>query len=589
MNDPKSWLDPLLITRAIVNGVEVPESQPIEFVGDTASVQVVGGRTLITLGITPASRLNTELLSIIPTAAGQIRHTAEVLPNTGKGGGAWVAIADTTTADNGGTVRRPNASWIWKKQLQDGAMSVMDFGADGGGVVDDTAAIDATIAAVVALPKGGIAFFPEGTYKYTGTLTLTSGKVKLHGVRNSTRLKFVVTGPGLVVNCAGAKGPDLKDLIIEDGGSAMTYGLQSIAWGWASCDHVRVVSATTEGFHIAGTVCVTFESPCVSSNVENCTPRVAPMPPIGMHFTGSGLGSNTQDTINDPIMEGCIGDGIKCTYAEHCLIAGGTSEGNGGIGINLLAGAKGNIIEAVHLESNTGGNYQDAGNRNTIHRPPEDAFITSAAIQPLLVGEGVGGATPFATRLSRATNASLGLGATTDTDVEARAAIDKILTILKAANIIGENSAVGGHDWDMSSLTCDAWLVAQNATLTKQVGPGGAGIDQCLRIAYNGVNYPGASQPRTFLAGHRYRVQFKCRGDGTAGHLVNFMNAYGTALFVGVKDNDFDAVGNTCDVTFTCENGSGTSAKGTAAAPYFLGQLFGAGYVEIGPITITEV
>ena len=119
--------------------------------------------------LTSAARLNTELLAIVPTVVGQIYHTAEALPNTGKGGGAWVAIADTTTADNGGTIRRPSAAWVWKKQLQDGAMSVMDFGADGGGVVDDTAAILAceTAAALTGLTIA----FPAGTYLITGSAT----------------------------------------------------------------------------------------------------------------------------------------------------------------------------------------------------------------------------------------------------------------------------------------------------------------------------------------------------------------------------------------------------------------------------------
>lgn len=60
-------------------------------------------------------------------------------------------------------------------------LSVMDFGAVGDGVTDDTAAIQAAIDAVGSLASGGTVFFPDGSYKITATLTVPEDNVSLLG------------------------------------------------------------------------------------------------------------------------------------------------------------------------------------------------------------------------------------------------------------------------------------------------------------------------------------------------------------------------------------------------------------------------
>lgn len=68
--------------------------------------------------------------------------------------------------------------------------SVRDFGAVGDGIVDDTAAIQAAINAVI-IPTGGTLYFPNGTYKITAKLTVPfSGGWRIYGQsRNGTILK----------------------------------------------------------------------------------------------------------------------------------------------------------------------------------------------------------------------------------------------------------------------------------------------------------------------------------------------------------------------------------------------------------------
>lgn len=56
-----------------------------------------------------------------------------------------------------------------QQRIQDAKLTVLDFGAYGDGVHDDTLAIQAAIAA------GGVVFFPAGTYLVTATLFLPGG------------------------------------------------------------------------------------------------------------------------------------------------------------------------------------------------------------------------------------------------------------------------------------------------------------------------------------------------------------------------------------------------------------------------------
>jgi len=63
------------------------------------------------------------------------------------------------------------------------SVSVLDFGAVGNGVADDTAALQLALNAVVA--NGQELYFPAGTYKISTTLT-ASGTFRMRGVPSST-------------------------------------------------------------------------------------------------------------------------------------------------------------------------------------------------------------------------------------------------------------------------------------------------------------------------------------------------------------------------------------------------------------------
>lgn len=100
-----------------------------------------------------------------------------------------------------------------QSKLRD-TVSVKDFGAVGDGVADDTAAIRATIDAV-GNAGGGAVLFPPGSYKVTGTITITKQGVALEGVGDGSLI--VPTGDfGDVFHAYPATGPNLQGFRIKD-------------------------------------------------------------------------------------------------------------------------------------------------------------------------------------------------------------------------------------------------------------------------------------------------------------------------------------------------------------------------------------
>lgn len=98
--------------------------------------------------------------------------TGYYLPHDGGGGAYQFDPADTTSTDNGGTIIVASDGGRWKLQYTSN-VSVKQFGAKGDGTTDDTASINAGLAAGIPL------FFPLATYNCTAALTSTNQNVAI--------------------------------------------------------------------------------------------------------------------------------------------------------------------------------------------------------------------------------------------------------------------------------------------------------------------------------------------------------------------------------------------------------------------------
>lgn len=104
--------------------------------------------------------------------------------------------------------------------MTDAPVNVRAYGAVGDGVTDDTAAINAAIAAARALPTGGEVYLPPGTYKVS-EINLTSAtsdfarSIKLHGAgRNLTRIVPAAAG-GVLLNMMGMNQAHVEGLTFD--------------------------------------------------------------------------------------------------------------------------------------------------------------------------------------------------------------------------------------------------------------------------------------------------------------------------------------------------------------------------------------
>ncbi|HQT62197.1 glycosyl hydrolase family 28-related protein [Acidiphilium sp.] len=116
------------------------------------------------------------------------------------GGGIFVVnAADTTSADNGGTIIVDAAGRRWYRQYEN-ALSVKWFGAKGDNTTDDTTAIQ---NAINALPPSGVLFVPPGRYLLSNQITISTPGVAVIGAGWSSAVTVTPTA-GTIFVCSFA-------------------------------------------------------------------------------------------------------------------------------------------------------------------------------------------------------------------------------------------------------------------------------------------------------------------------------------------------------------------------------------------------
>lgn len=221
-------------------------------------------------------------------------------------------------------------------------VSPTDHGAVGDGVTDDTAALNAAIA---ALSDGATLWIPGGTFLITDTLTITHNDVQVRGY--GTILAGASIGMLLIEG----------DRVILDG---VTVDGSQVAWRglWVTGDGVRITGCEIRGFHsttqgVSAIWCVTRGG----VTVEGC--RIHDCYSLGNATTGDSNGGSRAIFVSAPqaasmpssirgntISEivGEEGDAIHVIFgttppflSSHTTVEGNTVEGVSRRGIKVQA------------------------------------------------------------------------------------------------------------------------------------------------------------------------------------------------------------------------------------------------------------
>jgi len=142
------------------------------------------------------------------------------------------------------------------ERLGELAFNVKAFGAVGDGATDDTAAIQAAIAALPS--SGGKVYFPPGTYKVTSTVDLGSGDVLIGGGTanrwrgaSAARVKYTGTGTALRIRSTSGvlDSVAIKNLVIDGNDATGTVdGLTLDVSGGTAVEGVLVEDSSIINF-----------------------------------------------------------------------------------------------------------------------------------------------------------------------------------------------------------------------------------------------------------------------------------------------------------------------------------------------------
>ena len=133
------------------------------------------------------------------------------------------------------------------------AVNVLDFGAVGNGVADDSSAIQ---AAVNSLTNGGTVFFPTGTYLCLSGLTVANNKTSLDFAGNAV---LTYTTPTQILLTFSGTNCELRNAIINapavfDGTNALPgYGIVQITGEFFSANDCVINNVPRIGFWFSNT------------------------------------------------------------------------------------------------------------------------------------------------------------------------------------------------------------------------------------------------------------------------------------------------------------------------------------------------
>lgn len=248
-------------------------------------------------------------------------------------------------------------------------VNVVDFGAVGDGVTDDTAAIQAAINALPAL--GGVVYFPYGNYLISSQLTsskfirfvgegfsnvggsqgptqilkgaaMTQAAIKLSvagsAIENlDVRGAVGNTGDGIQISCSRASLINVGVFLMGQDGIRVGEDTGALNCNVFNFQNIKSKSNGRHGLHISDKTAPTL--PDANAGTITCADLQA------NGGNGFHLGNTRIGTYSGIVAQNNAGDGVYLSSVAHNhTFIGGDSEVNGGLEINVDTGAIDNVI-----------------------------------------------------------------------------------------------------------------------------------------------------------------------------------------------------------------------------------------------------
>jgi hypothetical protein len=243
-----------------------------------------------------------------------------------------VNAADELIIHQGGITKRATGAELAKGlNAINGAVNVKDFGAVGNGVADDTAALQAAVAAAA----GKTVYLPAGTYQLLSPLVIESAVTLAGDGQGRTFIRGAHAGNIVTFQPVGA-------------GASNTF------LSGAGCRDLHIIRSTANGTVGTGLwmrQCNGFIVRNVTSNNSNECFR----------FTGGQLNSLVQcrSFVSDTTI--VKGSQSACVFLEEATLSGGTYQPCYTINITDFVGSATNILDnIIHVASADGLNIANA-------------------------------------------------------------------------------------------------------------------------------------------------------------------------------------------------------------------------------------
>lgn len=221
----------------------------------------------------------------------------------------------TTPGDYSFTARVTD-SFTAYPALPAGAVNVMDHGAAGDGETDDTAAVEAAIAAV---SEGSVVYFPKGTYKLSSEVEMKKGVAYMGAQSNS-----ILTQSTAGLYCFVKTASDPTDITIRN----LTFDKGGVKIDWQAfglvCQFNLFQNLVSEhGLYIPGGIGQSTRRAMVDHNIFRNSPAASCLTSYN-DFSHVDIAYNRFDTFIQGLQTANVEEGVVSTdvFVDHNVFTG---------------------------------------------------------------------------------------------------------------------------------------------------------------------------------------------------------------------------------------------------------------------------